>query len=122
MNCFYHPTVVSVGTCKSCYKGLCPDCAVEVGKGLACKGRCEEDVKELNLILTYSAAMVDKRKGNARGGALSGGYFYVALGLIFTLLAAIVHDAFSLAFALPFGLIMLTMGFLTIRRARNLPN
>lgn len=45
MNCFYHPTAVAVGTCKSCNKGLCRECAVDLGKGLACKGRCEEDVK-----------------------------------------------------------------------------
>ena len=44
MNCFYHPTVVAVGACKSCGKGLCQECAVDLGKGLACKGKCEKDV------------------------------------------------------------------------------
>jgi len=47
MNCFYHPTAASVGFCKSCNKGLCPSCAVDLGKGLACKGHCEADVASL---------------------------------------------------------------------------
>ena len=33
-----------MGSCKSCGKGLCPDCAADLGKGLACRGRCEADV------------------------------------------------------------------------------
>ena len=46
MNCFYHPSSVAVGVCKSCGKGLCPDCAVDLGKGLACRAHCEGDVAE----------------------------------------------------------------------------
>ena len=45
MHCFYHQDRESVGTCKSCGKGLCPDCAVDLGKGLACRDRCENDVR-----------------------------------------------------------------------------
>ena len=45
MRCFYHQDREAVGSCKSCGKGLCPDCAADVGKGLACRGRCEEDVR-----------------------------------------------------------------------------
>ena len=45
MRCFYHQDKEAVGSCKSCGKGLCPDCAADVGKGLACRGRCEEDVR-----------------------------------------------------------------------------
>ena len=58
MRCFYHHEKEAVGTCKSCGKGLCPDCAVDLGRGLACRGRCEENVKtviqlvERNILLS----------------------------------------------------------------------
>src|SRR5438093_7301260 len=47
MRCFYHQDREAVGSCKSCGKGLCPECAADIGKGLACRGRCEEDVRAL---------------------------------------------------------------------------
>jgi hypothetical protein len=52
MICFYHNDMAAVGVCKSCNRGLCADCAADEGSGLACKGRCEERVKQ-------TTAMVD---------------------------------------------------------------
>lgn len=47
MECFYHEGRQAVGSCRSCLKGLCRECAVEYDKGLACRLRCEEDVQDL---------------------------------------------------------------------------
>jgi hypothetical protein len=47
MRCFYHQDKDSVGSCKSCGKGLCAECAVDLGKGLACRGRCEESARAI---------------------------------------------------------------------------
>lgn len=47
MRCFYHQGTDAVGTCKSCGKGLCVECAVDLGKGLACRGRCEESARAI---------------------------------------------------------------------------
>jgi hypothetical protein len=47
MRCFYHHEKETVGQCKSCGKGVCAECAVDLGKGLACHGRCEEQVRAL---------------------------------------------------------------------------
>jgi hypothetical protein len=47
MRCFYHQDKEAVGTCKSCGKGLCSECAVDVGKGLACRSRCEADARAI---------------------------------------------------------------------------
>ncbi len=33
--------------CRSCGRGLCAECAAEVGLALACRQRCEEDVRQL---------------------------------------------------------------------------
>jgi len=45
MKCFYHQEKEAVGTCKSCCKGLCQDCAVDLTKGLDCRGHCEHYVR-----------------------------------------------------------------------------
>src|SRR5690242_15471145 len=47
MRCFYHQTKEAVGTCKSCGKGLCAECTVDLVKGLACRNQCEESVKAI---------------------------------------------------------------------------
>jgi len=47
MSCFYHHDRSSVGGCKSCGKALCSECAVDLGKGLACRDHCEDDVRAL---------------------------------------------------------------------------
>src|SRR2546430_6742511 len=51
MRCYYHHGKEAVGICKSCYKALCTECAVDIGKGLACKGRCEGDAKAIMLLI-----------------------------------------------------------------------
>lgn len=47
MNCFQHRENQGIGICKSCGKAVCPDCAIEFPKGLACSNECEKDAKEL---------------------------------------------------------------------------
>ena len=55
MNCYRHQSLSAVGTCKTCFKALCPQCAVDVGNGLACRGECEAKVNELNQMWDRSA-------------------------------------------------------------------
>jgi hypothetical protein len=47
MHCFYHQDKEAVGTCKSCGKGVCAECAVDLSKGLACRSRCEESARAI---------------------------------------------------------------------------
>src|SRR6185369_14793503 len=47
MRCFYHRDKEAVGSCKSCGKGVCAECAVDLGKGLACRSRCEESARAI---------------------------------------------------------------------------
>ena len=86
MNCFYHPTTAAIGTCKSCCKGLCPECAADLGKGLACKGRCEEDVKALNELLERGikrASINEHIYTTARGNRYLGAFVYIVFGTVF---------------------------------------
>lgn len=47
MNCFQGHEQPAVGICKSCGKAVCPECAIEFPKGLACSDACQKDVKEI---------------------------------------------------------------------------
>jgi len=47
MKCYVHADHDAVGVCKSCQKGLCRECAVDLGKGLACRGSCEDEAQRL---------------------------------------------------------------------------
>lgn len=47
MNCFRHPAIVAIGSCKACQKGLCHECVGERPYGLACRNSCETEVDEL---------------------------------------------------------------------------
>ncbi|KAB2965253.1 MAG: hypothetical protein F9K16_02425 [Thermoanaerobaculia bacterium] len=86
MNCFYHPSVAAAGLCKSCQRGICPECAVELPRGLACRKRCEEDARlrvaleDRNLRLAQEAAGRARRQ---RVGLMVGGLFVALFGVYF---------------------------------------
>lgn len=50
MKCYQHHEQSAIGTCKHCNKGLCPDCAVDTGDGLACQEHVQA-VKAVNLVI-----------------------------------------------------------------------
>jgi hypothetical protein len=79
MHCFYHRDVEAVATCKSCGRGLCPDCAHDVGNGLACMNRCEAEVVALNRIIARNKTAYEKTSGAYTRTAL----FYAAVGAVF---------------------------------------
>ena len=90
MHCFYHQDKEAVGSCKSCGKGLCPDCAADVGKGLACRGRCEEDVRAVVALVDRSiklspqtTRLLESGRKLRSGGAMSGAIFNLITGAIF---------------------------------------
>lgn len=79
MRCFNHPTNESIGTCKACHKGLCAECAEDLGHGLACKGRHEPDVELLNSIVARSARVYSVTPRSRYIAPLFGGF----MGLVF---------------------------------------
>jgi len=92
MKCFNHPIVDAVGICKSCQKGLCPGCAADQGRGLACKGRCEDDVRSIVALIdqnvrlsrTSASVLVSHRRTStlAHGFALIMGLVFVVWGIV----------------------------------------
>jgi hypothetical protein len=88
MKCYYDPTQDAVGTCKGCGKGLSADFATDLGKGLACKGRCEAHVQGLikaeenAIATTETTRTLLKGSGKAAYGSCA---FFFCLGLLFLL-------------------------------------
>src|SRR5207253_10925170 len=70
LRCFYHQDRESVGSCKSCGKGLCPDCLVDMGKGLACRSRCETEVQGLIIASDVNVSMAAKVPRQMRANRL----------------------------------------------------
>jgi len=88
MKCFYDSSQDAIGTCKSCGRGVSADHLTDMGKGLACRGRCEDDVKSLitlierNISSSAATSQILKRSSNTGYGS---GVFLTGMGLIFTL-------------------------------------
>ncbi len=51
MTCYNHHDRQSVGICKACGRAVCPDCIVEVGESIACKGRCEDQIRLIDTMI-----------------------------------------------------------------------
>jgi hypothetical protein len=57
MRCFNHPDVDAVATCKHCFKGVCKECVVDSGCGLACSLPCQDEIRSLYAMMNRSKKM-----------------------------------------------------------------
>ena len=80
MRCFNHGEREAVGTCKACNKGLCPECAVDLGHGLSCRGAHEQRVAEIEQLISRNA-LVQRTAGGAKYIAPT---FLLFMGAVFT--------------------------------------
>lgn len=85
MECFNHHGVAAVAICKNCGRGVCEDCASDVGNGIACRGACEARVIEANevseiskRIARRSEAIISRSRTTYAGQAM----MMVAIGLV----------------------------------------
>jgi len=127
MRCFYHPDREAVGSCKSCGKGLCPECAVDLVKGLACRGRCEADVQAvIQLIdqnIRHMAVVESSLQGRAsimqqgKSARYANGFFLLVAGVVLAIFGAADLDRFS--FVLVLGVVFLLFGVYWLILARR---
>ncbi|PJZ71528.1 hypothetical protein CH373_03315 [Leptospira perolatii] len=82
----------AVGTCRSCGKGLSLEYAVDLGKGLACKGKCEEDVRLLIDLIERNLRLITPSEtlilANKKSGYIGGGFLMIS-GAIFIIFGSI---------------------------------
>ena len=80
MNCYYHPDQPAVGVCKHCQRGLCAEDAALVDDSLACKGRHEEQVRDISQLMQRNILQA-KRIGSVYS---RNAIFYFLVGAAFT--------------------------------------
>jgi hypothetical protein len=121
MRCYYHEDREAVGGCKSCGKGLCRECAVDLGKGLGCRGHCEADVQALIQLIDrniqISATSTNLIK-SSRGVRSSTAIFQFIIGGVF--IAWALTDLERLKFLLILGVGFIAYGGYWLILARNL--
>ena len=86
MRCFQHPDRDAVGICKCCGKGLCPDCLTDLGKGLACRDRCEEQVRSVNDMIERNLRLAPATRQivhSNRSARIQAALLQLVLGLVF---------------------------------------
>jgi len=92
MRCFYHPQSDAIGLCKFCCKGLCPQCAVDLAHGLACKDRCEREVAGMQEMIAKEKIEYEKRSSTLS----LYGVLYFCVGLAFLIVGSVVRPDFFL--------------------------
>lgn len=79
MKCYTHSGVDAVGSCKACGKGICHECATDLGHGLACTGVHETRVENLNTIISKNIDAMEAAPKNL----LILPVFYLVMGMVF---------------------------------------
>lgn len=121
MHCYYHQDREAVGSCKSCGKGLCPECAVDLTKGLACRGHCEEETRALialiehNMTMQSGASRLTQAGGSAR---MASSLFFLATGAVF--LISGLRSERGLTFVTILGVCFLAYGLFHLLWSRRL--
>lgn len=64
MRCFVHRDVEAVGTCRACNKGVCPDCVVDLGHSISCRGSCETKAQSLHSQSAQSVVLLRAQRRN----------------------------------------------------------
>ena len=60
MRCFVHHDHEAVGICRACSKGLCPDCSVDLGHSISCRGDCEKKAQKMHTEFVRGMAMMNR--------------------------------------------------------------
>lgn len=84
MKCFTHQAKDAVGICKACNKGICSECAADLGHSLACKSSCEEQAHLMDSAIQRSVATIKATKRNrnfqpAFLAAMGAGFVYYGI-------------------------------------------
>lgn len=114
MNCFNHEDTASVGICKVCGKGLCPECITDLGHSIACKDKHETEAEDVKFI----ADKVLKIYKAAPKNTLIGPIFLLFMGAVFTGFGFFSRAGFlNLAFIIGIGFIVFSAVIFVRNRA-----
>jgi hypothetical protein len=118
MKCFNHRELDAIAVCKHCGRGTCSDCAVEVCSSMACRSRCEAEVRAgFDMVARASSAM---EKGNANHYKVA--VFVGLMGLIMGGFAFTIkrEDSHAWVVFLLFAVVFLLKAGMSVHSARRL--
>lgn len=85
MKCYAHESNDAVGTCAACGRGVCRECAADMGRALACNDRCEPEVRRLLDLRDFNFSQthitIEAHRGTKRGLIIAG-LMFVGFGLL----------------------------------------
>ena len=110
MRCYNHHDKEAVGVCRFCGRGLCPGCATEVEKAVACRDRCEAEVATI-LSLNRNALQFARTTKQARYLAPT---ILIVLGGALTMLG-LTYRGFDLAIIAGGVVVVVGVAFLVIQ-------
>ena len=114
MKCFNHTEIDAVGVCKACNKGLCKECAVDTGNGIACHGQCEEEVMMLNRLIDRNKAIYKRSSTSYRITVL----IYMAFAVVFLTTGIFLGE--SRILTIPMGIVFLLLAIYQTLNARKI--
>ena len=124
MKCFYHQDRDAVGICKSCERGVCAECAVDLGKGLACAGKCEDDVTALIQYLDANVRMAPASNAllrKARGSNITGAVCSLAFAAAIVAVGLWLYRGEFVNVLSMLGTVLLIFGLVQLGRALTIP-
>ena len=119
MKCFYHVDRDAVAMCKSCGRGICPECVSDVPPGVACRDRCEREVAALNLVIRRNQFAYQKAGASWRRNAivlLLAGLLFGGMGVLPWMLTGNVGPLFMV----PLGCLFLLWAYFSYRSGKQI--
>ena len=120
MNCYNHRQIAAVGICKSCGKGLCPECVEEIPNGIACKATCVERARLINQIIDTNRQVLSAANIQIKSGTI----FIIIMGILFCAFGIIpfwVTGKTSTLFFAVMGLLFLISGIYRLQKKARYP-
>jgi len=116
MKCFRHGQSEAVGLCKHCLRGVCNECAIDTGFGLACSTDCRNEVLSLK-------AMVERNKKSfplASKSLNRNAILYALLGVTFAAFSIVARgESFLPIFFTAFAVVMFIGAIFSFLNARK---
>ena len=115
MKCFTHQAKDAVGICKACNKGICAECAADLGHSLACKSSC---VEQAHLMDSTSKQRLSALKSSKRYQNLTPA-FMVVMGLLLAYFGKYRYPRSEFTLTMGFGLLVFAGIYYFVMRKWN---
>ncbi len=120
MYCYAHEGIQAVGICKTCGKGVCKGCALDIEFAVCCSGPCEIEARQLNEMNQRGKKLYGI--GTSDNCSSSQATIYFVLGLAFAVSGVIFFPKMLVLtyFLGGMGVLMILLGFFIRQRMKNL--